>query len=168
MVFLALQASINAFRRLETALARSEQHGDVAKIVRLNTPQYDTNLPFSAADYAALRSPYALESPSLNPKSTFVSATSSLMRGELSDEAVIIVADVFGNGIAKVADVLEAPRNKNALSELERVLQSEPAFVPASYDKRPENIRVVLLIQKVDVRQSEPNDSDRSRTAKKF
>jgi anti-sigma factor RsiW len=169
MMFAALRTAMTTFRDYQADRILIGQTGEsstpimIASAVASNRlRQADTNLPFSAADYAALRSPYALESPSLNPKSAFVAFTSSLTRGEMSDEAVVIVADVFSNGIAKVADVIEAPHDRQKLDELERILNNEPAFVPAVYDKRPENMRVVILIQKVDVR-DEQNDSKASR-----
>lgn len=150
MMFAALHTAMTTFRNLNVQLASAGQNSTTI-IAADTTKIYDTNLPYSPADYAALRSPYALESPSLNPKGALVSFTSSLMRGEVDQGAVIVVADVFGNGLARVADVLEAPQDRNKLDELEKILNSEPVFVPASYDKRPENLRVVLMIQKVNI-----------------
>lgn len=150
MMFAALRTAMTAFRNLDIQIAAVEQNP--ATVFAANaTKIYDTSLPYSPADYAALRSDYAFESPSLNPKGALVAFTSSLMRGEVDDSAVVIVADVFGNGLARVADVLEAPHDQNKLDELEQILNNEPVFVPAAYDKRPDSVRVVLMIQKVNI-----------------
>lgn len=165
MMFSALYTAMTTFRNIKVRAAAAEE--ETATIISTeNTKIYDTGLPYSPADYAALRSPHALESPSLNPKGALVSFTSSLMRGEVDQGAVIVVADVFGNGLARVADVLEAPHDPNKLDELEKILNNEPVFVPASYDKRPENLRVVLLIQKVNI--SGEEDRKENLKSKKF
>ena len=150
-MFTALQTAISAIRNLDEPQETAEIAQTATMVAANNPRRYDTGLPYSPADYAALRSPYTLESPSVNPKGALVSFTSSLMRGEVDETAVVVVADVFGNGLARVADVLEAPHDQKKLDELERILSNEPAFVPASYDKRPENMRVVLMIQRVNV-----------------
>jgi len=154
MMFAALRTAMTTFREFqEQGIARTRQQTGNNLVIasHLIQKQYDSAPVFSAADYAALRSPYALESPSLNPKGAFVAFTNSLARGEMDDEGMVVVAEVFSNGIAKVSDVLNAPHDKQTLDELNRILKSEPAFVPAAYDNRPENMRVVLLIQKVEV-----------------
>jgi hypothetical protein len=165
MMFAALHTAMTTFRNLNIHLASVGQSSTTV-FAAGTTKIYDTGLPYSPADYAALRSPHALESPSLNPKGSLVSFTSSLMRGEVDEGAVIVVADVFGNGLAHVAGVLEAPDDPNKLEELEKILNNEPVFVPASYDKRPENLRVVLMIQKVNV--SGETDKKESLNSKKF
>lgn len=165
MMFSALYTAMTAFRSLEVRAASVE--GDSVAIINPESVKiYDTSLPYSPADYAALRSQHGFESPSLNPKGALVSFTSSLMRGEVDQSAVVVVADVFGNGLARVADVLEAPNDPNKLDELEKILNNEPVFVPASYDKRPENLRVVLLIQKVNI--SGEADRKENLKSKKF
>ncbi len=64
---------------------------------------------------------------------------------------MIVVADVFSNGSASLADVVQAPRNKSMLDEFESALRQDAAFVPASFDRRPDTMRVVFAVQKVDV-----------------
>jgi anti-sigma factor RsiW len=159
IVFMALQHSITTIRNIRlSAVSAAELPRSDAPVLfaaHAKTRRSDSALPFSPAEYAALRSPFALESPSINPKSAFVAVASSLVKGEMSDDAVIVVADVFGNGIAKIADVIEPPRDQRTLDELERVLQSEPAFVPASYDNRPNSVRVVFMIQRVEIHEND-------------
>jgi hypothetical protein len=165
MMFASLQAAMTAFRDLNVQVAAAATDNSTAILVAPAT-KYDMSLPYSPADYAALRSPHALESPSLNPKGSLVSFTSSLMRGEVDDGTVVVVADVFGNGLARVANVLQAPHDKGKLDELEQILSSEPSFVPASYDNRPDSMRVVLMIKKVNV--SGELTRKENLTAKKF
>jgi hypothetical protein len=106
------------------------------------------------ADYAITRLSVARESPSVNPQGALVALTKSLVRGEMRDEEVVVVADVFGNGLARIAEVVEPADNSRAIQELEKALESDPVyapFVPASYDKRSDRMRVVLKIQNVNV-----------------
>jgi hypothetical protein len=39
------------------------------------------------------------------------------------------------------------------LDDFQHALRQSPAFVPASFDRRPQTMRVVFVIQKVDVRE---------------
>jgi hypothetical protein len=66
---------------------------------------------------------------------------------------MIVVADVFSNGAASLADVVQAPRDRQMLADFEVALRQSAAFVPASLDRRPDTMRVVFTVQKVDVRE---------------
>lgn len=95
------------------------------------------------------------ESPTVNPRGALVALTRSLVRGEMRDEEVTVVADVFGNGLAQIAEVVEPSSDVHAVDELQKALQSDPAFapfVPARVDQRSETVRVILKIQSVNVR----------------
>ena len=108
-------------------------------------------------EYANSRLAVAGESPSINPRGALVALTKSLVRGEMRDDEVVVVADVFGNGLAEIAEVVEPSHDHKAVEELQRALQSDPAFapfVPASVDQRSDTIRVVLKIQNVNVKMS--------------
>lgn len=107
----------------------------------------------SPMEYASSRSDYSGESPSINPKGSLVQLTKTLVRSDVDDE-VTVVADVYGNGVAEIAEVVEPSSNRRAVGELQKALESGPAsaaFVPASFDNRSETIRVVLKIQNVIV-----------------
>jgi hypothetical protein len=94
------------------------------------------------------------ESPSVNPQGALVALTRSLVRGEMKDDEVTVVADVFGNGLAHIAEVVEPSHDRNAVAELQKALQSDPAFAPfvsADLDQRSDPVRVVLKIQNVNV-----------------
>lgn len=108
----------------------------------------------SPNEYASTRLAIAGESPSVNPRGALVALTRSLVRGEMRDDEVVVVADVFGNGLAQIAEVVEPSHDERAVIELQKALQSDPAyapFVPANMDQRSENIRVILKIQNVNV-----------------
>jgi hypothetical protein len=108
----------------------------------------------SPGEYALPRLAIAGESPSVNPQGALVALTKSLVRGEIHDDEVVVVADVFGNGLAQIAEVVEPSHNSRAIGELQKALQSDPAyapFVPAKMDRRRETVRVILKIQNVNV-----------------
>jgi hypothetical protein len=120
-----------------------------------SNPFADSSSTFiSAVDFAHSRSDYASESPSINPQGGLVALTKSLIRGGMKDEEVVVVADVFSNGLAKISEVVESPRDRRAVDELEKALQSDPAFapfVPAVMENRPDNMRIILKFQSVNV-----------------
>ncbi|MFZ1702404.1 MAG: hypothetical protein WBO10_16755 [Pyrinomonadaceae bacterium] len=118
----------------------------------------------SPTDFARSRLGYAAESPSINPQGALIALTKSLMRGGMKDEEVVVVADVFGNGLAQVAEVIEPSSDRRAVRELEKALESDPTyapFVPSSVEARPDSVRVVLRFQTVNV--STGNKSGRTR-----
>ncbi len=117
----------------------------------------DLNQPVTPEIYAAKRAPFAEQSPSLNPGGALAALTGSYAhpRNESHQDAddMIVIADVFSNGAASLADVVQAPRDRRMLDEFELALRQNAAFVPASLDRRPDTMRVVFAMQKVDVRE---------------
>jgi hypothetical protein len=95
------------------------------------------------------------ESPSINPQGALVALTRSFVHaGMKSNDEVVVVADVYSDGLAQIAEVVEPSRDRRAVDELERALDSGPdnaPFVPASLEYRPESVRVVLKFRSVDV-----------------
>lgn len=112
---------------------------------------YDINQPIN---YAALRSPFNTESPSLNPYGSLATLNLSSVHSQNSEsnDDMVVIADVFSNGTASVADVMHAPRNRRMLDDFQAALRNNAAFVPSSLDRRPETMRVVFSIQRVEVR----------------
>lgn len=109
----------------------------------------------SPAAFARSRSDVASESPSVNPKGALVALTRSLVRGNMKDEEVVVVADVFSDGIARIAEVVEPSRDRRAVDELRKAFDSNQLsapFVPAKLEDRPQSMRVVLRFQTVDVK----------------
>lgn len=93
-------------------------------------------------------------SPKVNPASALVALTRSIVRGKMSDEEVVVVADVFGNGIANIAEVVDPPDNEEAMQELRKAFETSPEnapFLPTELSKDSDAVRVVLKIQRVDV-----------------
>jgi hypothetical protein len=104
--------------------------------------------------YVEQRSEVSTESPSINPNGALVALTNALVRGDMKDDEVVVVAEVFGNGLARIDEVVEPSKDRRAVDELERALQSDPSFapfVPAEVDKRPDSMKVVLKIQNINV-----------------
>lgn len=138
--FMALQ---QASRQLSTVM------------VFRSSPGYDLNQPVSSEDFSNRRAPFAEQSPSLNPGGALAALTGSYAHPHAVNQDgddMIVVADVFSNGAASLADVVQAPRDRQMLADFEVALRQSAAFVPASLDRRPDTMRVVFTVQKVDVR----------------
>jgi hypothetical protein len=118
-------------------------------------PIYDLNQPVNAETLASIREPFGEESPTLNPVGSLAALTRSYAHprhGSYEDgDDMIVVANVFSNGSASLADVVQAPKDKRMLDDFETALRRDAAFVPASMDRRPDTMRVVFAVQKVDV-----------------
>jgi hypothetical protein len=109
----------------------------------------------SPVAFANSRSNVASESPSINPKGALIALTRSLVRGNMKDEEVVVVADVFSDGLAQIAQVIEPSRDPNAVAELQKAFDSNQLsspFVPAKLENRPQSMRVVLRFQTIDVK----------------
>lgn len=131
-----------------------------SSVIFLSNPGFmlDLNQPVNSEDYAASRAPFAEESPSLNPKGALAALTRSYSNPRHPDsyddaDDMVVVADVFSNGSASLAGVVQAPRDRRMLADFESALRRDAAFVPASFDRRPDTMRVVFSVQKVDVRE---------------
>lgn len=108
----------------------------------------------SPVAFARSRSDVSSESPSMNPKGALIALTRSLLRGSMKDDEVVVVADVFSDGLARITQVVEPSSDSRAVSELQKAFeasQSSAPFLPAAIESRPKSIRVVLRFQTVDV-----------------
>jgi hypothetical protein len=146
LVFLALRPHMIALHEAAGALndftvAQTAQEG------------YNIYEPITPSNYAALRQPYNAESPSLNPEGGIATL---IVNGDFADsksrDEMVVVADVFSNGAASLTDVMHAPRDRRMLDDFQAALRNNAAFVPASMDGRPDTMRVVFSIQRVEVR----------------
>ena len=116
---------------------------------------YDVTRPLSPDLAAAARSAWGPESPTLNPRGALAALTVAPPRdGNPNDDDMIVVADVYANGSASLAEVVEPPRNRRMVEDLQNALRKNPAFVPASLDRRPQTMRVVFVLQKMNVAES--------------
>jgi hypothetical protein len=156
---------LTAFLLLGTLLSGIQQPIETAKLdpafpsaVMLSNskklPGFEWNeVALNPRDFAQSRISVSGESPSVNPAGALIALTRSLVRGEMKDEEVVVVADVFSNGLAQIAEVVEPPGDTQLLRDLDKAL-ADPAyapFVPASFDKRADSVQIVLKIQRVDV-----------------
>lgn len=156
MAFTLLTTMFSGIRDRGVVTASNPSGSDTVMLASNQDPfkiQYPDSL--SASDYANTRLNISSESPSVNPQGALIALTKSLVRGGMKDDEVVVVADVFGNGLARIAEVVEPSRDSKAISELRKALESDPAyspFVAANLDKRSDSVRVVLRFQSVDVR----------------
>ncbi len=117
-------------------------------------PSLPVETDLNPLEYASSRSAWSHESPSINPQGSLVALTKNLLNESNEDEELTVIAEVYSNGSATIAEVVEPSSDERAVGELRRALGSDPsvpAFVPASYDHRVEPLRVVLKIQSVSV-----------------
>jgi hypothetical protein len=149
VMFAGLRSSLMAFRDWDSATRQAQ---DAAAFQMF--AGYDINRPIRPESYAADRAPFSIASPSLNPSGALAAFTRSAVRGaEEEEDDMVVVTDVFSNGSASLAEVMQAPRDPRMLDRFQDALRKNPAFVPASFDRRPQTMRVVFVIQKVDVRE---------------
>lgn len=156
--FTLLYSLLSAANQFEprTDLSRGGSLADSGILLANANPKNDRNdADLTPTQYAQTRMAVAGESPSINPQGALIALSKSLVRGEMNDDEVVVVADVFGDGLAQIAEVVEPSRDRLAVIELEKALKnsSEYApFVPANLDGRSETVRVVLKIQSVNVK----------------
>jgi hypothetical protein len=112
---------------------------------------YDVTQPITAEDYVASRTPFTAFSPSLDPRGALALASPTQSLDMEDEDDMIVVADVYSNGEASVAEVMNAPRDTRMLNNLEAALRRTPAFVPARLDNRPATMRVVFMVQHLNV-----------------
>jgi hypothetical protein len=144
LMFTALRPHFVALR--EAAL---HNNGGVI-MVRPYEPGYDLYKPVSQQDFADSRAPYGEQSPSLDPSGALAALTRAYSHPHAdyhSDaDDMIVVTDVFVNGAASLADVVQPPRDKRMLDDFASALRQNAAFVPASLDRRPDTMRVVITL----------------------
>jgi hypothetical protein len=116
--------------------------------------QHTEVIDITSESLAGERAGFGEQSPTLNPKGSLAALTRAyahLHHDDYSDvDDMIVVTDVFSDGSASLAEVVNPPRDKRMLDEFESALRQDRAFVRASLDGRPDTMRVVFAVQKVD------------------
>jgi hypothetical protein len=150
VMFNALRPHMKALA--EAAIAAREADAPSYKMIFDGTEGPSIYEPITPELFAAQRTPFNVESPSLNPRGALAALTRAQSHGhDEGEDDMIVVADVFSNGRASLADVVQPPRDRRMLDDFQVALRKNAAFVPAYYDRRPETMRVVFVVQKVDV-----------------
>jgi Putative zinc-finger len=149
VMFNALRPHMMALN--EAAIAAREADAASYKIIYVGTEGPSIYEPITPELFAAQRAPFNVESPSLNPRGALAALTREQPQGDEGEDDMIVIADVFSNGRASLADVVQPPRDRRMLDEFQVALRKNAAFVPAYYDQRPETMRVVFVVQKVGV-----------------
>lgn len=148
LMFMALRPHFVALRE-----AAAQHRNDVMTMQVIDG--YDLYQPVTREALAAERAPFSVVSPTLDPKGSLASLTISYSRPNANFDSepddMIVVTDVFINGAASLVDVVQPPRDRRMLDEFESALRQDAAFVPARMDRRPDTMRVVFAVQKVDV-----------------
>ncbi len=152
MFFLMLSALRPHFVALREAALKFDN-----RVVILQHPGYDLYVPVAEANFAASRAPFGENSPSLNPDGALAAMTRAYtypnpdLVVDADANEMIVVTDVFSNGSASLAEVVQPPRDKRMLDEFQDALRRAP-FVRAAYDRRPDTMRVVITLgPKVEV-----------------
>jgi hypothetical protein len=148
VMFNALRPHLQALA--EAALAARQEEASI-NVVYVGVDGSSINQPIGPELFASQRAPYNDESPSLNPRGALAAFTHIHTHDSEGDDDMIVVTDVFSDGRASLSDVVSPPRDRRMLDDFQDALQKNAAFVPASYDRRPETMRVVFVVQKVDV-----------------
>lgn len=110
--------------------------------------------PISASEYARSRMSVAGQSPSINPQGALANLARTFASGKSKTEELVVVANVFGNGLAEITTVVEPSEDSQLIAELRQALdkgEGEPPFVPASMDGRADTMRIVLKFRNVTV-----------------
>ncbi len=154
MFFLMFTALRPHFVALREAAAR--QRSEVIMVEAID-PAYDLSEPITPEGLAKVRGNVSDLSPTLDPSGALAALTRSYAHPHVShyadsDDDMIVVTDVFKDGSASLADVVQPPRDRRMLDEFSSALRQNAAFVPASLDRRPDTMRVVITLgPKVEV-----------------
>lgn len=134
------------WQRLSSEHAQQIDTNDVQFITDVTKP-----VPIPPEQFVASRQEFTNESPSLNPRGALAKLVGSNTGASEGDDDLMIVADVYSNGQASVAEVMQPPRDPQMLRQFQQAMRQNAAFVPASLDHRAQTMRVVFVMQKIDV-----------------
>ncbi|HMT07053.1 MAG TPA: hypothetical protein PKA82_03540 [Pyrinomonadaceae bacterium] len=138
--------------------SKAPQNDRLVMTSRDRLPGSDELATIYPDEYARNRVSVAAESPSLNPQGSLVSMSNALKEVGNSPDGVVVIANVFGDGLARIEEVVSPSKSNRAMADLKKALDADlgdAPFVPASLDGRSDNMRVVLRFQQVDVSTTE-------------
>lgn len=138
----------------QTLVAQNTSSKIMLTPISSNENEFTSPKSYSSKNYSSTNLAISGEAPSINPSGALIALTKSMAGGQMKESEVVVVADVFSNGLAKISQVVEPPSNKKTLTDLEKALSSDPdfaPFVPSEIDKRSDNLRIILKIQSVSV-----------------
>ncbi len=147
----ALLAGLGSTKNAADSLAGDAASEQPVLLANSNIDQFNQELSLGT-DYTEIA--VAGNTPEVNPAGALFALTKSIVRGEMKDEEVVVVAEVFGNGLAKISEVVEPPNNARSMRELEKAFQTDPdkaPFLPLKFEQNSKAVRVVFKIQRVDV-----------------
>lgn len=155
LLFFAVSSALRPHFAVLKSLALAASSGETSP----NDVMWIRNSTLTPEDLAAGRFYISNESPTLNPRGALAAFASEppspysthKHRDAPDADDMVFVADVYANGSATLAEVVQAPRDRRMIAELQEALRKTPAFVPASLDKRPDTMRVVFTLQRVNV-----------------
>ena len=130
----------------------NSQNGDPLFLASLD-PNFGDQF-ITPQQFARSRADVSVDSPSINPAGTLVAMTNLQTRIPAKDEEVVVVAEVFGDGLARITNVVESSKDRSTMDRLQAAFRSSrvaPPFVPATLDNRSESVRVILKFQSVNV-----------------
>ncbi len=152
LMFTALRPHFVALREAALSAALNNGSGEYEVSTVRAIPGYDLLEPVDPKKFAESRAPYGEESPSLDPDGALANLTRTYSRlhasyshnGDADEMSIAFV--VFTNGTASLVDVVQPPRNRRMLDNVESAIRKNAPFVPASYDRRPDTMRFVLTL----------------------
>lgn len=148
--------------RPDTAELHSQPAQSTVMLAHSSNPFDQSEDPILPAEYVNTRLGFGEESPSVNPSGALIALTQALIKEGMKEDEVVVVADVYGNGLAQIAEVVEPSHDRKAIIELQKALQTDPAFapfVPTNIESRPDRVRVVLKLQSVNVSTRGPRNA---------
>ncbi len=150
---------------LSSANQQSQPETYITQAVPISVPsRASADGEISLADFVAGRGLVSSESPSINPQGALAAMTKSFVSGKSKENEVVVVADVFSNGLAEIEEIVEPLDDQQTIYELEKAMQknsSDAPFVPAFLDRRADSVRVVLKIQRVEIKTTLPKAKQR-------
>jgi len=149
--FLVLSVLVTTKDATDKLVAQNNSIDSPILLADSNTKGIEETLTLPA-DYTSVA--LGERTPQINPTGALFALTESIARGGMDDDEVVLVADVFGNGLARIAEVIEPPKSSRAMREIEKAFRTNPEkapFLPPKLKHASNAVRTVVKINHVDV-----------------